>query len=108
MVPIDYCINAIVCAAWDTQCRFQEALANERVREVPIYNYLYPENNLTWAKYMGSVRRGLHQPLEKAVWYYSYTITKSEVAFKTLSFLYHTIPGYCLDILAFITGKPMV
>lgn len=108
MVPVDYCINAMVCAAWDTHCRWREATSVERPHEVPIYNYLYAENNLTWSKYMAGARRGLHQPLEKAVWYYSYTIQKSAIGFKTLSFLYHTIPGYCLDILAFVTRKPMV
>lgn len=37
--------------------------------EIPVYNYIYDKNNLTWGKYMHFVRKGLHQPLDKAVWY---------------------------------------
>lgn len=66
MMPVDYCINAILCAAWDVHHRYQEAL-NESY-EVPIYNHLYAENNLTWSKYMKNARLGLHKPLEKTLW----------------------------------------
>lgn len=67
MVPVDYCINAMVCAAWDVNRRYKEALDSGSY-EVPLYNYLYSDNNLTWGKYMKNVRRGLHQPLEKSLW----------------------------------------
>lgn len=36
--------------------------------ELPVYNYIYEKNNLTWGKYMDLVRKGLHQPLDKALW----------------------------------------
>lgn len=36
---------------------------------IPVYNYIYDKNNLTWGKYMHSVRKGLHQPLDKSFWY---------------------------------------
>uniref|UniRef100_A0A336LUX5 Fatty acyl-CoA reductase n=1 Tax=Culicoides sonorensis TaxID=179676 RepID=A0A336LUX5_CULSO len=107
MVPVDYCINAMVCAAWDVNRRFKEALDNGPF-QVPIYNYLYSDNNLTWGKYMKNVRRGLHQPLEKSLWYYSYIIAKNSYTFKPLSFLFHTVPGYFLDGLAFLAGKPRI
>lgn len=67
MVPVDYCINAMVCAAWDVNRRYKEAL-DSGPYQVPLYNYLYPDNNLTWGKYMKNVRQGLHQPLEKSLW----------------------------------------
>lgn len=67
MVPVDYCINAMVCAAWDVNRRHKEAL-DSGPYEMPLYNYLYSDNNLTWGKYMKNVRRGLHQPLEKSLW----------------------------------------
>lgn len=38
--------------------------------------------------------------------YYSYIIAKNGFTFKPLSFLFHTVPGHLLDVLAFITGKP--
>lgn len=40
----------------------------ENHTELPVYNYIYDKNNLTWGKYMNSVRKGLHEPLNKAVW----------------------------------------
>lgn len=70
MVPVDYCINAMVCAAWDVNRRYKESMvkSDSGPYQVPLYNYLYPDNNLTWGKYMKNVRRGLHQPLEKSLW----------------------------------------
>lgn len=41
----------------------------ENHAEIPVYNYIYDKNNLTWGKYMHFVRKGLHQPLDKAIWY---------------------------------------
>lgn len=46
--------------------RFKARMKNHT--EIPVYNYVYDKNNLTWGKYMNSVRRGLHEPLNKTVW----------------------------------------
>lgn len=40
----------------------------ENHTEIPVYNYIYDKNNLTWGSYMNFVRKGLHEPLNKAVW----------------------------------------
>lgn len=40
----------------------------ENQREIPVYNYVYDQNNLTWGKYMAFVEKGLHSPFHKAVW----------------------------------------
>lgn len=47
--------------------RFSERMFKQT--ELPVYNYIYENNNLTWGKYMSLVRCGLHEPLDKALWY---------------------------------------
>lgn len=42
--------------------------------EMPVYNYIFDKNNLTWGKYMSLVRLGLHEPLDNALWYFFFTI----------------------------------
>lgn len=37
--------------------------------EIPVYNYIYDTNNLTWGKYMQLSRKGFHEPLDKTLWY---------------------------------------
>lgn len=68
MVPVDYCINALVCSARDVYQRHVSAQFIRQNYDVPIYNYLYPNNNLTWGNYMEYVKFGLHKPLERALW----------------------------------------
>lgn len=36
--------------------------------EIPVYNYIYDDNNLTWGRYMKLASCGLHEPLDKAFW----------------------------------------
>uniref|UniRef100_A0A1B0DHD5 Fatty acyl-CoA reductase n=1 Tax=Phlebotomus papatasi TaxID=29031 RepID=A0A1B0DHD5_PHLPP len=64
IMPADYCINAMVAAAWDTYRRYQSRM--EQQSELPVYNYIYEKNNLTWEKYMHLVSKGLHEPFVKA------------------------------------------
>lgn len=77
----------------------------EHQSELPVYNYIYDANNLTWGKYMHLVRRGLHQPLDKAFWYYSYVIISSKSLFNIANTILHTIPGHIMDMIALVTGQ---
>lgn len=38
--------------------------------DIPVYNYIYDRNNLTWGEFMKLSRCGLHEPLDKALWYF--------------------------------------
>lgn len=96
--------------------------------KLPIYNYIFQENNLTWGQYMSLVPLGFRQPLKKFIWwdifkvpfiincetvflhfrYYSYFIVNSKVLFKILNFIYHTIPASLMDFVALIIGKRMM
>jgi alcohol-forming fatty acyl-CoA reductase len=97
LVPVDYCVNALVAVAWD--------IGQKKPGNVPVYNYIYRENNLTWGQYMALIPRGFHEPLDKSVWYYSYTIVKRRLLFKVVSSLVHTFPGYLFDLFAETFGR---
>ncbi|XP_059612936.1 fatty acyl-CoA reductase wat [Phlebotomus argentipes] len=103
IMPADYCINAMVTAAWDTHRRYQKRI--EQQIELPVYNYIYEENNLTWERYMHLAFEGLHEPLDKALWYYAYYIVKWRPLYRVGAFFLHTIPAYILDLLSTIAGK---
>lgn len=36
--------------------------------ELPVYNYVSDENNITWGQYMHLARQGYHEPFDKALW----------------------------------------
>lgn len=37
--------------------------------ELPVYNYIFDRNNLTWGQYMRMSREGFHEPFDKALWW---------------------------------------
>lgn len=47
-------------------CSFHSRMENHT--EIPVYNYIYDQNNLTWGKYMKLVQNGLHSPLHRNIW----------------------------------------
>lgn len=106
LMPVDYCINALIAVAWDASGNFKERL--KKYSTIPIYNHMFEENNLTWGRYMDLVPLGFKEPLEKSIWYYSYFIVKSKALFDILNFTFHTIPACLMDALAYAMGKKMI
>lgn len=54
-------------------------------------------------------RYGIYWPTIRAIWYYSFWITKNPFIYTMLNFFCHTVPGYTLDTLARFSGqKPML
>lgn len=51
-------------------CKYRYNVRMTECIEMPVYNYIFDKNNLTWGKYMRLVRLGLHEPLDNALWYY--------------------------------------
>ncbi|XP_036336128.1 fatty acyl-CoA reductase wat-like [Rhagoletis pomonella] len=69
MVPADYCVNAMIASAWDIARRFLLRQSDaESKEELPVYNYIFDRNNLTWGQYMRMSREGFHEPFDKALW----------------------------------------
>jgi len=48
-------------------------------------------------------------PTIRAIWYYSFWVTKNPYLYAVLNFFCHVVPGYTLDTLARFSGqKPML
>ncbi|TMW48065.1 hypothetical protein DOY81_006856, partial [Sarcophaga bullata] len=53
MVPADYCVNAMIASAWDVARRYNQCSKDSKEqREIPVYNYIFDKNNLTWGQYV--------------------------------------------------------
>lgn len=77
-----------------------------RGQELPVYNYLFHENNFCWGQYMRMVANGIMKlPLEGNIWYYSYFVIKGKWLFEVLRVLLHYVPAIVLDIMERITGR---
>lgn len=92
LVPADYCVNAMISAAWDVQRRygygacalvsrvtmkiaffiFRFEARMETQLEIPVYNYIFDANNLTWGRYMRLAGDGIREPFDKTIWYAPY------------------------------------
>ncbi|KAL1381372.1 hypothetical protein pipiens_013514 [Culex pipiens pipiens] len=115
LVPVDYCVNAIIVAAYDIWRRNRQRVAGlakaveeENSELLPTYNYMYPAFSLTWGKYMDMVHLGFESRLHQMVWNYSYIITAHGPLFRALSFCFHTVPAFFLDVVQrFRRKKPI-
>lgn len=106
LVPADYCINAIIAAAWDANQRYDERKITHD--PIPVYNYSFAENCLTWGSYMRLSRDGYSVPFKETFWSFSYIIIRNRIIFNVAEFLLHTLPGYILDLIAAVTGHKRI
>jgi len=103
MVPVDMCVNGILCAAWDVAEKYSRDIQSE----VPIYNYCSPkENELTWGDFTDKTTKyGIMHPPLKAIWYLCYTNNPSGLMhFLSMIFL-HYLPAVFIDIISMCMGK---
>lgn len=89
LVPVDYCVNAMIVAAYDIMLRRRDYRRRdpdgsvEEVNEsgkssdrvvigdasiVPTYNYMYQEHSLTWGRYMALCSIGFESRIHQFVW----------------------------------------
>ncbi|XP_011182842.1 fatty acyl-CoA reductase wat [Zeugodacus cucurbitae] len=109
MVPADYCVNAMIASAWDIARRFLLRKSDTQSKEeLPVYNYIFDRNNLTWGQYMRMSREGFHEPFDKALWCFSYVIIPSKPLHYAVAFFLHNIPAYMLDFIAMLTGRKRI
>lgn len=107
LVPVDLVVNALLCAA--------HKVGNSAPiidREPPIFNYVSSKQNpISLDDFFASIKKyGIpHWPTINAIWYYSFMPTTNPYLYALFFLLFHTIPGYILDLLATMTGrKPML
>ncbi|XP_061396164.1 fatty acyl-CoA reductase wat [Musca vetustissima] len=109
MVPADYCVNAMISCAWDVARRYElSKTEKDQRRELPVYNYIFERNNLTWGQYMHLSRKGFHEPFDKVLWCFSYIIIPWKPLHYAASIVLHHMPAYILDLIALVTGQKRI
>lgn len=105
MAPVDYSISAMVAAAWDISKKFEKARASSFQFSMPIYNYIFNENNVTYRAMFDLNPLGFHTPLDQSIYYYSVITTKYEAVFTFVHTLFTIIPAYLMDTYASLRGR---
>lgn len=105
LAPVDYTINAMVASAWDISKKFEKARASGFQFSIPIYNYIFNENNVTYKTMFLLNPLGFHAPLDQSIYYYSVVATKYEAVFSFLHTLFTVCPAYLMDIYASLRGR---
>ncbi|XP_035894046.1 fatty acyl-CoA reductase wat [Anopheles stephensi] len=117
LVPVDYCVNALLVACFDVAERsigrrqqhdpepVESAEAWESPQLVPVYNYMYEQANLTWGRYMSSVSMGFDGWIKRLCWHHAYAIVSNRALFRVLSVCCHTVPAWLLDLVRRLRGK---
>ncbi|CAG2061637.1 unnamed protein product [Timema podura] len=74
---------------------------------IPIYNYVSSaQNPIQWHDFVDMAKNhGKDVPSSKAIWYYSFTMTKYKVLYVILSFLLHTLPALLVDTVTILCFK---
>lgn len=103
--PVDFCINALIAAAWDVSTIYKHSKESFSEFSIPIYNYIFKENNITFKKIIELIPMGFHSPLKNSIYYYSVINTNYHFVFWTLQFLLTKVPAYVLDFLALLSGR---
>ncbi|XP_022197198.2 putative fatty acyl-CoA reductase CG5065 [Nilaparvata lugens] len=99
VVPVDFVVNVIVCAAW--------RIATTRPKEIVVYNFcssqLNPINFETFVSY--SLKSMKLHPSEKIVFNPNLTLYKSKMRHNLLYLLFNKLPALVLDTLILLKGK---
>lgn len=98
---MDYCANALIASAWEVSEKFSE----NKNFTIPIYNFMFEKNNITFGESLNLASKGFHAPLEGSIYYYSTFKTPSLLLFKILFFIFTTIPSFLVDKASIFTGK---
>nr|CAH7761030.1 unnamed protein product [Callosobruchus chinensis] len=103
LVPVDMVVNSIIATGWEIGTEFQKTKTND----IKIYNYESSNDNpITWKNYMAkSYQYGINTPSAKAIWYYSFFLTKSRLRYLFTIFFLHTLPAFLIDGVLMCIGK---
>ncbi|KAI5640419.1 male sterility protein domain-containing protein [Phthorimaea operculella] len=104
MIPVDYVNNAVMAAGWATATK-KTALEEPKIYTVST-SYRNPS---TWG-FNGDVHRYESRNIvtPKALWYcYSFDIPNPTLYYLAF-WLLHWIPGYMIDAVCFLIGKPRI
>ncbi|XP_073831788.1 fatty acyl-CoA reductase wat-like [Musca autumnalis] len=105
IVPVDYCANMMLAAAWYTAL-----LDSSRFTKNPtIYNLTPEESNLmTWGRYITILlKHNLQMPYSKIMWYPMVKPISNNLLYRLMAILYQTIPAYIMDMICKLRGSKM-
>ncbi|KAL2711651.1 fatty acyl-CoA reductase wat-like isoform X2 [Vespula squamosa] len=122
IIPADYVINNIIVATWDTAKKRsvlpsitdsnkdnESLLVNEE--NIPVYNIVtFGQNSVTWEdcfRQLNKLKSKVSCSL--AIWYPFFLYSKNKYFILLFSILFHWIPAYIIDSIAYLIGKkPML
>ncbi|KAH8306477.1 hypothetical protein KR018_012423 [Drosophila ironensis] len=102
IVPVDFCVNMVLACAWHT------AGENIGLRTEPtIYNLTPSDDNLiTWGGFRDKAQRlSRNFPLTRMMWVPFLHCTTTPWLFRLVSYFYHLLPGYAIDLFLRLRGK---
>ncbi|KAL7727457.1 hypothetical protein ACLKA6_017576 [Drosophila palustris] len=111
IVPVDYCANMVLSAAWKTAVENVQKKKNVTdkfpLTDPIIYNYVNSDQNpVKWRNFTNAVEDlRFVCPLEQMIWYpFLKTYTKLW-AFELAILLYHILPGHIIDMVLRLRGQ---
>ncbi|KAH8236400.1 hypothetical protein KR026_000808 [Drosophila bipectinata] len=102
IVPVDYCVNCILTCAWHT------AVTSPSLRKEPTIYALTPceENLITWGGFRDKATRlSYDYPLTRMMWVPFLHCTTTPWLFRLVSYFYHLLPGYTIDLFLWVRGR---
>lgn len=112
IIPADFVVSTIICAAWDVANRkrqIKEAqdpnISDEE--KIPIYNSVSScDNPISWYDYMKKNERyGLVQPSVKILWYYMLLLNRHLFMHNVCVLLLHIVPAIIADTITLLIGR---
>ncbi|XP_061397100.1 fatty acyl-CoA reductase wat-like, partial [Musca vetustissima] len=105
LVPVDYCANILLAAAWHT-ANFEKS---RPTKDPTIYNFIPEESNLiTWGQYITVLLDYNRQmPYSKMLWYPMIKFIPNKFLYRLAVVVYQTIPGYIMDMILKFQGSKM-
>ncbi|XP_061397478.1 fatty acyl-CoA reductase wat-like [Musca vetustissima] len=103
-VPVDYCANMMMACAWETAT----TVIQNPPKEPRIYTLVpHKTNELDWGTFKHyAVEHGFKMPLPNMIWYPILLFAETYIGYKLLTLIYHTLPGYLIDFVLLLMGKP--
>ncbi|XP_043264058.1 fatty acyl-CoA reductase wat-like [Colletes gigas] len=111
IIPADYIISNVICAAWDIANRKSSIKSNDSnisdEERIPIYNSVSScQNPISWKEFMKwNEKYGFTVPSVNMVWYYMLIVTRYFIVYQLCSFFFHIVPAAIADMLAYLVGR---
>ncbi|XP_067204289.1 fatty acyl-CoA reductase wat-like [Linepithema humile] len=105
VIPADLVINTLIACACDAA---NTKLNNDLPSDIPIYNYVGKDNPISYNDMKDFFEKGIFEfPSNKAMWYYSFRLTKYRLVHLFFIYFCHLLPALLIDIATFCWRKEL-